>query len=315
MRQPQHPVRVAVLAGQQRGAAAGADRRGGERLAEQQALVGETLDVRRRDLVAVRLDVAPGVVRMQVDDVRTQSHVILSSMSGLIVCATQRSGSTLAVRAAEGHGGRRHPQRVLPALQGQRAGRPAAPVPGGRRPIRPCWTCCRRSIRACPRRRSTSTPSGGRGRRPTACSRPRSCGATRRTCGRGSATARSRTSSGRCATCRSMRRDKVAQAVSLWTAIQTQAWRSGDAPVAEPVYSFAAIKHLVTWLTEGERGVDGVAARGASRTSSSTRTSRAIPARRSRSWPAFRRPPRRCSASPGSRSSRLGRRAIEAEAA
>src|SRR3954462_13244259 len=32
---------------------------------------------------------------MQVDDVRTHSHVILSGMSGLIVCATQRSGSTL----------------------------------------------------------------------------------------------------------------------------------------------------------------------------------------------------------------------------
>ena len=29
-----------------------------------------------------------------------------------------------------------------------------------------------------------------------------------------------------------VRRDKVAQAVSLWTAIQTQAWRSGDAPAA-----------------------------------------------------------------------------------
>ncbi|MDA0160526.1 Stf0 sulfotransferase family protein [Solirubrobacter ginsenosidimutans] len=51
-----------------------------------------------------------------------------------------------------------------------------------------------------------------------------------------------------------VRRDKVAQAVSLWTAIQTQAWRSGDSPVAEPVYSFAAIKHLTEWLAAGERG-------------------------------------------------------------
>lgn len=50
-----------------------------------------------------------------------------------------------------------------------------------------------------------------------------------------------------------IRRDKVAQAVSLWTAIQTQVWRSGDEPVAEPVYSFAAIRHLVEWLTLGER--------------------------------------------------------------
>jgi LPS sulfotransferase NodH len=51
-----------------------------------------------------------------------------------------------------------------------------------------------------------------------------------------------------------IRRDKIAQAVSLWTAIQTQAWRSGDTPVAEPVYSFAAIKHLTEWLAAGERG-------------------------------------------------------------
>jgi trehalose 2-sulfotransferase len=51
-----------------------------------------------------------------------------------------------------------------------------------------------------------------------------------------------------------VRRDKVAQAVSLWTAIQTQAWRSGDAVAAEPVYSFAAIKHLIGWLRAGEDG-------------------------------------------------------------
>ena len=51
-----------------------------------------------------------------------------------------------------------------------------------------------------------------------------------------------------------IRRDKVAQAVSLWTAIQTQAWRDGDAAAtAEPVYSAAAIAHLVEWLTLGER--------------------------------------------------------------
>jgi trehalose 2-sulfotransferase len=52
-----------------------------------------------------------------------------------------------------------------------------------------------------------------------------------------------------------IRRDKVAQAVSLWTAIQTQVWRDGDdaAPKAEPVYAHAAIHHLVEWLTLGER--------------------------------------------------------------
>lgn len=50
-----------------------------------------------------------------------------------------------------------------------------------------------------------------------------------------------------------IRRDKVAQAVSLWTAIQTQAWRDGDEARGEPVYSFPAIRHLVEWLTLGER--------------------------------------------------------------
>jgi LPS sulfotransferase NodH len=52
-----------------------------------------------------------------------------------------------------------------------------------------------------------------------------------------------------------IRRDKVAQAVSLWTAIQTQRWRDegeGRAP-PEPVYSFAAIRHLVEQLRAQER--------------------------------------------------------------
>ena len=41
------------------------------------------------------------------------------------------------------------------------------------------------------------------------------------------------------------RADKVAQAVSLWRAVQTQSWRAGDgAPHEDPAYSFAAIDHL-----------------------------------------------------------------------
>jgi len=53
---------------------------------------------------------------------------------------------------------------------------------------------------------------------------------------------------------RVVRRDKVAQAVSLWTAVQTRVWRTSDddAPVAEPVYSFAGIDHLVRQLTSQE---------------------------------------------------------------
>jgi len=51
-----------------------------------------------------------------------------------------------------------------------------------------------------------------------------------------------------------IRRDKVAQAVSLWTAIQTQAWRDGDPVHGEPVYSRAAIEYLIDWLQAGEDG-------------------------------------------------------------
>lgn len=50
------------------------------------------------------------------------------------------------------------------------------------------------------------------------------------------------------------RREKVAQAVSLWRAVQTQSWRAGDASKAEaPVYEYAAIDHLVSQLESDER--------------------------------------------------------------
>jgi hypothetical protein len=68
--EPEHPVRVAVLTGEERGARAGAGRRRAERLPEEDALVGEHLDVRGRHLVAVRLDVTTGVVGVDVEDVR-----------------------------------------------------------------------------------------------------------------------------------------------------------------------------------------------------------------------------------------------------
>ncbi|MBX5441272.1 MAG: sulfotransferase [Solirubrobacteraceae bacterium] len=52
---------------------------------------------------------------------------------------------------------------------------------------------------------------------------------------------------------RVVRLDKVSQAVSLWTAIQTQAWRHGAPEAgAEPVYHRRAIAHLVRYLTEHE---------------------------------------------------------------
>jgi LPS sulfotransferase NodH len=41
------------------------------------------------------------------------------------------------------------------------------------------------------------------------------------------------------------REDHVAQAVSLWRAVQTRAWRAETDDAVEPVYSFSAIEHLV----------------------------------------------------------------------
>jgi len=40
------------------------------------------------------------------------------------------------------------------------------------------------------------------------------------------------------------RADKVAQAVSLWRAVQTRAWSAGDRPEADPVYDARGIAHL-----------------------------------------------------------------------
>ncbi len=54
------------------------------------------------------------------------------------------------------------------------------------------------------------------------------------------------------------REDKVRQAVSLWKAVQTQAWRQDDrtAPAREPVFSFRAINYLVRLLTAHDASWD-----------------------------------------------------------
>src|SRR3954451_3870631 len=44
------------------------------------------------------------------------------------------------------------------------------------------------------------------------------------------------------------RHDHVAQAISMWRALQTRAWRAENDHAVEPVYSFAAIDHLVNLL-------------------------------------------------------------------
>jgi LPS sulfotransferase NodH len=54
------------------------------------------------------------------------------------------------------------------------------------------------------------------------------------------------------------REDKVRQAVSLWKAVQTQAWRAkeDDAPKVEPTFSFRAINFLVRQLTAHDASWD-----------------------------------------------------------
>jgi LPS sulfotransferase NodH len=56
------------------------------------------------------------------------------------------------------------------------------------------------------------------------------------------------------------RRDKVRQAVSLWKAVQTQAWRqeagAEAGPVVEPVFSFRAINYLVRLLSAHDASWD-----------------------------------------------------------
>ena len=67
------------------------------------------------------------------------------------------------------------------------------------------------------------------------------------------------------------RRDKVRQAVSLWKAVQTQAWRAGagGGERVEPVFSFRAINFLVRQLTAHDASWDayflGLGARRAGR--------------------------------------------------
>ncbi len=55
------------------------------------------------------------------------------------------------------------------------------------------------------------------------------------------------------------REDKVRQAVSLWKAVQTQAWRREDderGPIGEPMFSFRAINYLIRLLTAHDASWD-----------------------------------------------------------
>jgi LPS sulfotransferase NodH len=49
------------------------------------------------------------------------------------------------------------------------------------------------------------------------------------------------------------REDHVAQAISMWRAVQTRAWRAETDDAVEPVYSFSGIDHLVHRLERHDR--------------------------------------------------------------
>ena len=69
MRQSEHAVAVRAHAGEQAGAAGRAGRRGVEGLPEQDAFIGQSLQIRRRHGMSVGLQIAAGVVRMNIDDI------------------------------------------------------------------------------------------------------------------------------------------------------------------------------------------------------------------------------------------------------
>ena len=176
MGEPDHPVGVRPLAREQARAAPRARRRGAERLAEQQPLVGQPLDVRRRDRMPVRLDVAAGVVGVEVEDVGCSwVHCLLIRWERLqspyVVCATPRSGSTLLCELLAGTGVAGQPEEYFEHLW--RTGLPRQPREyfDGVERRRACSTCSRRPTRAAP---TAVTPfaaaRSSAARRPTACS-------------------------------------------------------------------------------------------------------------------------------------------------
>jgi hypothetical protein len=88
---------VRGLAGQQSGSARRAGGGGAEVLPEEHALLGETLQVRRRNSVAVGLDVTPGIVRVDVEYVRILHGLPSFDESGSKLCIIIRDACGWAV--------------------------------------------------------------------------------------------------------------------------------------------------------------------------------------------------------------------------
>ena len=154
----------------------------------------------------------------------------------LLVCATPRSGSTLLCALLDGTGVAGRPQEFFERLASLRAPAPAARV------LR------RRRRRRAPRLLAPTDPGEPDRRRPDPAGARRGHDGQRRVRrqahvdapARPRRPARPRPPTPRCspsasptrATCTSRASDKVAQAVSLWRAVQTREWRAGD--VIEP---------------------------------------------------------------------------------
>ena len=97
--QAEHAAVMRVLPRQQAGAAGRAGGGGAERLAEQHALLGQALDMGRRDGVAVGLDVATCVVRVDVENIRAPSTHLVS----LLVPSCYRRGGVVGTSLLAGN--------------------------------------------------------------------------------------------------------------------------------------------------------------------------------------------------------------------
>ena len=267
MGQADHPVRVRPLAGQQARAASRSRRRRAERVAEQQALIGESLDVRRRHRVAVGLHVATGVVRVDIDDVgdivllfrwgRLRSHSWCVPRRAAAARCSARSSTVRESPAGRrssssglSHSGLpRQPREYFEGVEDPKLLELLAPTdPGAPDPGDPI-----------PRALADGTTDNGvfaaklmwthlldlaeRLGRPADAALlrehfpdPRYVHVTRR--------------------------DKVAQAVSLWRAVQTRAWRAGAVTEnGDAVYHAGAIGYLAQPALRARRRVARVVLR------------------------------------------------------
>jgi LPS sulfotransferase NodH len=178
-----------------------------------------------------------------------------------LVCATQRSGSTLLCKALTATGVAGRPQEYFEARPG--TGRPPAPSDYGIElavepaPAPPYSSLAEIDDYADHVRRTLelgTTPNGVFGAKLmysqladlAAHAGSEAPGVFEELLGRAPSYVRV------------TRTDRVSQAVSLWTALQTQAWAAAHkSPEDVARYDFAAIRKLAAWVDDQEGGWDG----------------------------------------------------------